>query len=695
MNFQELCQKYDIQLSPQQEKAALRKEGETLLLAVPGSGKTTVIVARTGYLMLCCNIPASKILTITYSKAAALEMTERFANKFSDISETPKFSTIHSLCVSILHYAHKTQGVEIPKLNTENKRIIRSVLYDKTKVWISDFLVKQLALLLTLVKNKMYSKEQIEAMRCFDLHRECPKYDFGTFYAAYEDYKKKHNIMDFDDQLTMAYDILLDYDDVRWHFQKAYPYIGVDESQDTSLIQYQIIGILANGGKSLFVVGDDDQSIYGFRGAEPSNILNFTSFFPSAEVLYMENNYRSCKEVVEAADRFIAVNKSRYEKTAVAVRDVKGKIDITGIESERGLISAVVRQIKEFANADKTLAVIARNNYALLSIVHCLDEQNITVRRRDNFESFFNFPAVLSIINIVRLAFEPWNLSAFNGCKSAMRLYIRREASAKINKKAEAKKDSTDFRVMDIAKQVCGSIPMTKKAIDKAEKALKLIALQAPELAVRTAISRFQQSVDEYFDGSDDSINISSIYMGILCEFAEHYKTIPDFLQAVQKYTYSKNDTRGIDSNITLTTIHSAKGLEFDKVIIIDAIEGIMPSKGMGSDIIDEEEDARMFYVAITRAKQEIEFIVPRTLYGNSVRPSQFINRLNTTPDNTRKRSAKPTNKTENTAFSVGDKVFHATFGNGTVKAVSKNVLTIAFEKAGEKRILDNFCKKA
>lgn len=688
MTVREYCDKYDISLSKQQMEAMLRGKGETLLLAVPGSGKTTVVIARVGYLIHCLGIDPKKIVTITYSRAAALEMEERYHNKFHDDKSMPRFSTIHSLCVSINRYTAQTYAVKSPKLETDSKRVIRRVLYEKTNTWPTEFCVKRLSVLITSAKNKMLSVPEIETVKCQELSNEFGRMKFSEFYALYQRYLQNNNLMDFDDQLLMAYDYLLDYDDIRQYFQMTYPHIGVDESQDTSLAQFEIIRILANGGESLFVVGDDDQSIYGFRGAEPDNILQFTDTYPCAEVMYMETNYRSSKDIVDAAGNFIRWNQTRYEKTAVAAKNEPGEIVTSQFETEDGLYASLLRRVREAERSNRSLAIISRNNYYLLPIVDQLSQAKLEVRRRDNFETFFTHPTVSGILNILTLATEPWNLDAFRRVRSTMKTYISNKHMKAIEAAYErSATPATERDVIEIAAEVCAYETHITRALDSTKPVLRRIANTSPTIAIDYAVQKFSKNIDDGDVPTANGLNPSTLYIGVLKALAARFKNVPPFLQAMKAYAESSTDTRGINSNVTLTTIHSAKGLEFDEVILVDAIDGILPQDSFG-DNEDNEEEARLFYVAVTRARNRVDFFVPRNLFGVPVRPSPFIQRML----ETKKKEAKPNAKPED-VFESGDRVSHSTFGDGVVTAVTRNILTVCFDNSGEKRILAQFCK--
>ena len=651
MTFNEYISKYHISLNAQQMEALQIMSGQTLLLAVPGSGKTTVVITRVGYLILVHKVKASSILTITFSKAAAIEMKERFAKKFGSSIGTPKFSTIHSLCVSILNYAKKMRGMKIPKLEQDNKRIIRKVLYDATNIWPQDNLITELTLLLSNAKNRLLTEKQIDAIKCFELSREYKGISFSDFYHMYKKYKQDNELMDFDDQLLMAYDALLNYDTAN------------DTEKKTA--------------------------------------------FMDAKVLYMETNYRNAAEIVSASNRFIGGNKLRFNKTAVANNHETGTISISTKETERGVYNEIMRHIQDIISGDRTLAVLSRNNYTLLPLAVALDEAGVVARKRDNFENYFRHPLILSITSILRLSAEPWNIEAFRQCRGAMKLYINNKQMSQIEEVVkESSLPETEQNIIAIAEGACASAEYTLDALDVAKKALALIKDAAPETALRIIEQHFGRHLDSstasYFYTGPSTYEL---YFGTFVQFAEHYKTVPELLKAIEHYSEQKTDSRNAKSNVTLSTIFSAKGLEFDDIIILDAIDGILPQFNTEDKEDDNEEEARLFYVAVTRAKSSVMFTVPKTLYGTSVTPSPFIAQLlPPPPDKEIKKATKshhdkakpPVSKPVPKEIMIGMRISHKTFGEGTViekgNSEKANIVVVNFDKEGRKRLLASFC---
>lgn len=270
MDYHTFCQKFNIcGLNEQQEAAVRRVNGATLLLAVPGSGKTTVIVARTGYLMYVAGVKPENILTITYTRAAAKEMKERFIKKFAP-ERIPAFSTINSFCLSVINTCAKEKYIHVPKLVPNNESIVRAIAAKMLPEYPSDSQVRSLAQKVCKVKNKLMTFQEIEAIEENSL-------DFSAFYQAYKLYMSEHDLMDFDDQLLMANDLLDEYPDILQRAHEKFRYVSVDEAQDTSYVQHLIVQKLVGRNGNIFMVGDEDQSIYGFRGAYPAALLDFQS----------------------------------------------------------------------------------------------------------------------------------------------------------------------------------------------------------------------------------------------------------------------------------------------------------------------------------------------------------------------------------------------------------------------------------
>ena len=360
MDYHTFCQKFNIcGLNEQQEAAVRRVNGATLLLAVPGSGKTTVIVARTGYLMYVAGVKPENILTITYTRAAAKEMKERFIKKFAP-ERIPAFSTINSFCLSVINTCAKEKYIHVPKLVPNNESIVRAIAAKMLPEYPSDSQVRSLAQKVCKVKNKLMTFQEIEAIEENSL-------DFSAFYQAYKLYMSEHDLMDFDDQLLMANDLLDEYPDILQRAHEKFRYVSVDEAQDTSYVQHLIVQKLVGRNGNIFMVGDEDQSIYGFRGAYPAALLDFQSNYNEPCILRMETNYRSDRNIVSAANQFIKLNTRRLDKNMRAQSQKDGAIVVTCIDRMEQQAELLLERIRN-QKPDESLAILYRNND--LSLIH-------------------------------------------------------------------------------------------------------------------------------------------------------------------------------------------------------------------------------------------------------------------------------------------------------------------------------------
>ena len=289
MNYQEFTEKFNIHLNEQQNQAVQACQGPVILLAVPGSGKTTVLVARLGYLIYGLGVDPAQILTVTYTVAAARDMENRFFRVFGGQPlHTVPFSTIHSLCAGIIrHYerVRQTRAFTLISREMDQSRILRQLIHAQTGEHPGDAMVREAATQITYCKNKMLNKAEIEKISVDNL-------DFPKLYWAYEGWKRSHQKMDFDDQLEFARRILLKNPDILSYYRHKYRYIQVDEAQDTSKIQHVILRMLLNPEHNLFMVGDEDQSIYGFRAAYPQALLEFPKLYPEAKILWRKTIVR-------------------------------------------------------------------------------------------------------------------------------------------------------------------------------------------------------------------------------------------------------------------------------------------------------------------------------------------------------------------------------------------------------------------
>lgn len=615
MDYHTFCQKFNIcGLNEQQEAAVRRVNGATLLLAVPGSGKTTVIVARTGYLMYVAGVKPENILTITYTRAAAKEMKERFIKKFAP-ERIPAFSTINSFCLSVINTCAKEKYIHVPKLVPNNESIVRAIAAKMLPEYPSDSQVRSLAQKVCKVKNKLMTFQEIEAIEENSL-------DFSAFYQAYKLYMSEHDLMDFDDQLLMANDLLDEYPDILQRAHEKFRYVSVDEAQDTSYVQHLIVQKLVGRNGNIFMVGDEDQSIYGFRGAYPAALLDFQSNYNEPCILRMETNYRSDRNIVSAANQFIKLNTRRLDKNMRAQSQKDGAIVVTCIDHMEQQAELLLERIRN-QKPDESLAILYRNNDSAIPLINLLQMNGIQVQTRDATGTFMTNYVIRDLLDFMLLALNPADTTAFGHLYYKMGLYMKGVTAKRI---IEAVEEGECRNVFSAAMKFAGGKGYAWK-IECLPRDFSDLAKKKPV----EAIDYILFMLDYWSNWLTKKIDAGAseqfirLRISILKMVAEKYSTIPDFLAALKNITEYKGCE---DSNVTVTTIHSSKGLEFDKVILIDMVSGIIPGDSDDRDAEDDEEDARAFYVGATRARHELEIIICRKMYQEKLEVSEFVPRL-------------------------------------------------------------------
>ena len=615
MDYHAFCQKFNIRgLNEQQEAAVRRVNGATLLLAVPGSGKTTVIVARTGYLMYVAGVQPENILTITYTRAAAKEMKERFAKKFAT-ERMPAFSTINSFCLSVINTCVKEKYIHVPKLVPNNESIVRAIAAKMLPEYPSDSQVRSLAQKVCKVKNKLMTFQEIETIEENSL-------DFSAFYQAYKLYMSEHDLMDFDDQLLMANDLLDEYPDILQRAHEKFRYVSVDEAQDTSYVQHLIVQKLVGRNGNIFMVGDEDQSIYGFRGAYPAALLDFQSNYNEPCILRMETNYRSDRNIVSAANQFIKLNTRRLDKNMRAQSQKDGAIVVTCIDRMEQQAELLLERIRN-QKPDESLAILYRNNDSAIPLINLLQMNGIQVQTRDATGTFMTNYVIRDLLDFMLLALNPADTTAFGHLYYKMGLYMKGVTAKRI---IEAVEEGECRNVFSAAMKFAGGKGYAWK-IECLPRDFSDLAKKKPAEAIDYILfmlDYWSNWLTKKIDAGA-SEQFISLRISILKMVAEKYSTIPDFLAALKNITEYKGCQ---DSNVTVTTIHSSKGLEFDKVILIDMVSGIIPGDSDDRDAEDDEEDARAFYVGATRARHELEIITCRKMYQEKLEVSEFVPRL-------------------------------------------------------------------
>lgn len=597
-DYQQFAKKYNIQLNPQQQRAVQAVSGANLMIAVPGSGKTTVMVARMGYMIYCKSIRPENILAITYTKNATYDIKKRFDDKFGlSIANHLNIFTINSLCEKIINrYAEMFNRKRFTLLKeSEQKAIVKGIYTEVTgDKFPHDADIIKVQNFISYAKNMMLTTP---AQRLEYLYENTI---YEKIYIRYNNILIQKKNMDFDDQLIYAKMSLEKYPQLLTEFQDKYQYICVDEAQDTSKIQHAIIQILASKGNNIFMVGDEDQSIYRFRGAYPRVLIDFTDTYKNPYTMFLETNYRSTEQIVCVAQRFISCNINRYaEKHMKSNRDTGKPIEIISVKKKHEQYSI----LSTIAKAEHgQLAILYRNNDSAIPIMDLFIRNNIPYNRlNDNRENFFTSKVVQDIKYFLRFAINPNDSEAF------MNIYYKCGYGFRKNPAYWSCRKSKSKRITiaeELINQMSKWQTLKRKAEDFRNKMYKISTL-SPHNAIEL-INRF------WYDNYAEEKGLDIGKVDILYSLAVHEDTIASFLKRLEVLPRLIENYQCINGNpVILSTIHSAKGLEFDTVYLVDTYDGCLPHMDRDTALeleqIDSyEEERRIFYVAITRAKNEL-----------------------------------------------------------------------------------------
>ena len=422
MNFLEFSKKYKLNLNKEQEVAVTQTDGAILLLAVPGSGKTYTLVSRIGYMIACRNINPERILTMTYTVAATNDMRERFVSIFGEeLAEGLEFKTINALSYAIIGRFEKLTGRRpftlINDADETSTKIISNIFHTVTGDYATEGEIKQIKTLITYFKNMMMTDDEVKKYPSADI----PIYDI---YKAYVETLNERKLMDFDDQLVFALKILQTQPEILNDIQAKYRYVCVDEAQDTSKIQHEIIKTIAGPRPNLFMVGDEDQSIYGFRAAYPDALMSFKNDYENAKTLFLETNYRSTPEIVSSANRVIALNSNRNKKNMTAVRDSGSEVNKIVVESR---FSQYYKLLEVAKNCTDETAVLYHDNEHAIPVIDLLERNKINYRVRNDDYAFFTSRIVIDIKNIINFMVNQRDYALFKQIYTKINFYMRKE----------------------------------------------------------------------------------------------------------------------------------------------------------------------------------------------------------------------------------------------------------------------------
>lgn len=694
--FERKKQELGVELNKIQKKAVTKTDGPVLLLACPGSGKTTTMIMRIGYLIEEKSIQPKRIKAITFSKASATDMLERYARFFPNLAPVD-FSTIHSLAFQITRdYLSADdylmiEGSDSNRLN--KKRLLRDVYARENDEPITDDQLEELVSFISFVKNKMVPRKKWKTL-------DEPFPGAIDILSIYEDFKENHEprLVDFDDMLTIAFEALSTDRKLLSKYQQRWDYVMTDESQDTSMVQHAIVEKLVENHRNLCVVADDDQSIYTWRAAEPSYLLKFRQVYPDAYIMKMERNYRSSGTIVSTANRFIKANKLRHDKNMFTDRPEGGPIVIRRLASQEAQLKYLLKELAGLEDYGNT-AILYRNNSSSTLLMDELDRLGIPFYMKDADNRFFSHWIVQDILNFMRFSLRPERVDLYAKIASKTNAYWSATQLKQLSRMQPSKQHAfeeitlavtmKDYQLRIIAEQ--------RKSMD----ALKDMAPLKVIKAIRRDIG-YDQMLKSRAEKFGMKLDYLQQILSTLEQIAEPLPTMMDFakrLKQLEEVT-KQAKTEKTDDMLTLSTMHSSKGLEFDRVYLIDLVEGIIPTEEDADDPALLEEARRLFYVGMTRAKHQLELLS----YDQESRFVEEVRRIalpKTKQAEIAKAPAASAPKTKIAVpdnpdavrtieeLQVGANIRHRVFGNGQITDLDDEKVGIQFAKAHKEFLLE------
>lgn len=731
-----------VRLNEVQAQAAGQTEGPLLLLASPGSGKTTTIIMRIGYLVEELSVKPERIKAVTFSRASARDMKERYLRFFPGLTPVD-FSTIHSLAFEVVreHFRKTGKAYELiegavdteeqaggekggaPSLPLHKRIILRDLFKEIVGENATDDGMEELTTYISYVKNKMLPPEEWASVKT-----DVP--EAARILSEYERFKRSGTsrlLLDFDDMLTLGNELLEKDEALLRRYQLRYDYVLTDESQDTSMVQHAIIEKLARLHRNLCVVADDDQSIYSWRGAEPSYLLDFKEVYPDAVTLFMEQNYRSSREIVSAANAFIKRNIHRYAKEMFTENPSSEPIVFKRLNDYRDQAKLVAR---EAAKADKLseVAVLYRNNSSSITLMNEFDRADIPFYMKDADNRFFSHWIIEDVLNFMRMTYTDKRADILESIHLKMNGYISKHQMAVL------RSIDNGESVFDNLLSFVQLQDYQVKLLEETRDTFREMNGMPPRQAIR--VIRTRLGYEKALEKMCDRLGFRKDYLiGILNtleDIAEGLETMADFaarLKYLETVLKGAKSRRGQNA-VTFSTFHSSKGLEFDQVYMVDLIEGVIPAKEDGKRGADGamplmEEAVRLFYVGMTRARKSLTMITYGQRDGEVTVESSFMTAIRdiiepgwreaaaasigtaTVNSSTRFKSStassaagastgeievNPNAIQDREALAAGASVRHRVFGPGVIEGVDSERVTLRFGTSNVKELSVAMC---
>ena len=600
-----------------QTQAIQHTDGPCLVLAGPGSGKTLTIVNRVKYLIEKQKVRPEEILVVTFTRFAAAEMKSRLCLVMGKRDLPVTVGTFHGIYYGILKWAYRMNQENILS-ETEKYQILRGVINkERMEIFDEEDFIQDIAAEIGKVKNNRIPLEEF-------VSEKCSADAFRNIYRNYEQHRKELKKIDFDDMLVLCYELFRSRPDVLAQWQKKFRYVLIDEFQDINRIQYDVIRMLAQPENNLFVVGDDDQAIYGFRGADSELMLGFGKDFPDAKQILLGMNYRSTANIVQNSLKLIENNVERYSKKLEANREGGSCLHIQEVKDpveEAEYVLEEIQKCKENGIKEEEIAILFRVHTDARAVVEAMVERKIPFQMKEHLPNIYEHFIAKDIMAYFRLATGARNRQDFLQVMNRPKRYLGRDSVA-----------GTKVSFEDMRKFYCDKDWMIDR-IDQFEWDVKMLMKMAPYAAIQYIRKRigYDDFLKEY--AFTHQINRSDLneVLAEIEEAAKAFTSVEEWFTHVEEYTETlrakEKERNRPRPGVRLMTIHASKGLEFKQVFLIGANEGRIPYQKAKTDK-EIEEERRLFYVAMTRAKDFLKICYVKIKNGKEVTPSRFVDEL-------------------------------------------------------------------
>lgn len=611
-----------MKFTSQQVDAIKHFEGPALILAVPGSGKTTVLLNRILNLIKNHNIDSSEIISITFSKSQGIDMEKRFLAQNPEFRGKITFKTIHAFCYEIVRNYMKLKNIKKTLIEGNNEfnriLILKRVYYQKNYKKLSDEEINDFFSIYDFTKNKMYDFEGYLRKNHFISNRSL----MLKLYNLYDEIKIQNNFMDFNDLLILANEYISTDKKLLKALKNRYKFFQIDEGQDTSTLQFEIIRKIVFPENNVFIVADDDQSIYSFRGASPENLLNFKDIYPNSKIFFMDKNFRSTKNIIKISNKIIQGNKIRYEKSSKHTTEENSQIMLFKVKNSTIQARELVNKISEI-NPNETIGVLYRNNISSLYVAEMLKNNDIDFFVKENKFDFYSNRILNDVKNILLFSEDTTDLEVFKRIYFKLNAYIKKDFITKLEYKPynqcvlESLLDLDELNDFYLNKFT---------SLRNDFKRLKRIKMED-----KIDCILYELGYGDYLDSFNDFSNLNyNLIFDLIKYLSKDLKTFDEFIEKLDNLKELLKNASSSKSNISISTIHSSKGLEYDNVFIIDLIDGEFPQKSILNSFDEKllEEERRLFYVAMTRARKRLFLYTIKERNNLPVEPSIFYNEL-------------------------------------------------------------------